>query len=113
MALDKWQSQLRKGSLEMAVFASLWDGKRYGLEILGQLEALDVVEGTLYPLLSRLRKDGYLDSEWETRDSGHPRRYYRLTDAGRMRAREMARLWKAYNRELRELMRPLTEENVR
>ncbi|MCP4205398.1 MAG: helix-turn-helix transcriptional regulator [bacterium] len=109
-ALDKWLSQLRKGSLEMVVLASLRDEKLYGLEILRRLAALEVVEGTLYPLLNRLRKDGYLESEWETRDSGHPRRYYRLTRAGRVRAIEMAKRWTTYNRELRELMQPLIEE---
>ncbi len=111
-ALDKWQSQLRKGSLEMAVFASLWDHECYGLEVLKRLEPLEVGEGTLYPLLNRLRRDGYLDSEWETRNSGHPRRYYRLTDAGRDRAREMTKLWRAYNKELRELLGPLSEEEL-
>lgn len=107
--LDRWLSQLRKGSLEMVVLASLADDRLYGLEILERLTALDVSEGTLYPLLNRLDKEGHLESEWETRQSGHPRRYYRLTDAGRARAREMARRWAAYNEDLAELMRPLME----
>lgn len=108
-SLDKWLSQLRKGSLEMVVLASLAEGKLYGLEILGRLAPLDVAEGTLYPLLNRLRKEGYLDSEWETRDSGHPRRYYRLAETGRARVLEMQRRWTAYNQELEALLEPLIE----
>jgi PadR family transcriptional regulator len=109
LALDKWLSQLRKGSLEMVVLASLRDERLYGLEILRRLAALEVSEGTLYPLLNRLQKEGHLDSEWETRDSGHPRRYYRLSAGGRASALEMVKRWKTYNRELGELIEPLIE----
>lgn len=107
LALDKWLSQLRKGSLELAVLASLWDEKRYGLEILQILEPLEVVEGTLYPLLNRLRKEGLLESEWVTRESGHPRRYYELTESGRARAGLMNERWSDYNGKLRKLLRAL------
>ena len=61
--------QLRKGSLELAILASLWSGKLYGLEILRRLadgSSLIVPEGTVYPLLSRLKEDGWVDSEWVT-----------------------------------------------
>lgn len=107
--LDRWLSQLRKGSLEMVVLATFGNDRLYGLEILERLAALEVSEGTLYPLLNRLQKEGHLESEWETRESGHPRRYYRLTEAGRARAAAMAVRWRAYNEDLGDLMRPLTE----
>jgi PadR family transcriptional regulator PadR len=58
-ATEKWEVQLRKGCLELAILVSLWNGKRYGLEILRRLESeseLVVSEGTLYPLLSRLTR---------------------------------------------------------
>src|SRR5580693_9904107 len=91
---DKWEVQLRKGCLELAILAALWDGRRYGLEILRRLESdsdLIVSEGTVYPLLSRLKTLGLVRSEWVESESGHPRKYYALTGAGRQRASDMAR----------------------
>ena len=110
---EKWEIQLRKGSLELAILASLWGGRLYGLEILRHLEAnsdLVVVEGTVYPLLSRLRALGLLESEWVESDSGHPRKYYRLTAAGRQRALEMARVWAEFSAQMSSLLSPLKKE---
>ena len=110
---EKWEIQLRKGSLELAILASLWDGKLYGLEILRHLEAnsdMVVVEGTVYPLLSRLRALGLLESEWVESDSGHPRKYYRLTVAGRQRALEMAQVWAEFSARMSSLLSPLKKE---
>jgi PadR family transcriptional regulator PadR len=92
---EKWEIQLRKGSLELAILAALWEGRLYGLEILRHLETnsdMIVVEGTVYPLLTRLRGLGLVESEWVESEFGHPRKYYRLTAAGRQRAVEMARI---------------------
>lgn len=110
---EKWEIQLRKGSLELAILASLWDGKLYGLEILRHLENnsdLVVVEGTVYPLLSRLRALRLLKSEWVESDSGHPRKYYQLTAAGRQRALEMARVWAEFAGRMNGLLAPLKKE---
>ncbi len=110
---EKWEIQLRKGSLELAILASLWEGKLYGLEILRHLESssdLVVVEGTVYPLLSRLRALGLLVSEWVESDSGHPRKYYELTTAGRQRALEMARTWAEFSARMSGLLSPLKKE---
>jgi PadR family transcriptional regulator PadR len=107
---ENWEVQLRKGSLELAILASLWGGRLYGLEILRRLEHdsdLIVAEGTVYPLLSRLKVSGLLDSEWVESDSGHPRKYYRLTAAGRQRALEMSRIWERFSASLSELLAPL------
>ena len=112
--IDKWEVQLRKGSLELAVLASLWDGKLYGLEILRRLEkgsALAIAEGTVYPLLSRLKLEGLLDSEWVEADAGHPRKYYRLTAAGRRRAVAMAKSWARFAAGLDGLLSPLLKED--
>lgn len=109
-AAEKWEVQLRKGSLELAILASLWDGRHYGLEILRRLENdsdLIVVEGTVYPLLSRLKALGLLDSEWVESDSGHPRKYYLLTSAGRRRALEMARIWARFSSSMSKMLAPL------
>ncbi len=107
---DKWEVQLRKGSLELAILAALWGGRLYGLEILRHLESgsdLVVAEGTVYPLLTRLRALGLVESEWVESDSGHPRKYYSLTAAGRERALEMGRTWARFAASLNSLVAPL------
>lgn len=109
-ATEKWEVQLRKGCLELAILASLWGGKLYGLEILRRLEnrsGLVVAEGTVYPLLSRLKAEGLLDSEWVEAEAGHPRKYYRLTPLGRKRAAEMARVWSEFAGSVEDLVAPL------
>lgn len=78
-------SQLRRGVLEFCVLALLRDGERYGFEIvraLSEADGLVTTEGTLYPLLGRLRKEGAVETTWRESPSGPPRRYYRLTPAG-------------------------------
>ena len=110
---DNWQAQLRKGWLELAVLASLWDGRLYGLEILRRLEEnsnLVVAEGTVYPVLNRLRADRLVASEWVESDSGHPRKYYALTAAGRRRSVAMARHSADFLQTMLGLIRPLLEE---
>jgi PadR family transcriptional regulator PadR len=107
---EKWEVQLRKGSLELAVLASLWEGRLYGLEILRRLESdsdLIVAEGTVYPLLTRLKALGLIESEWVESDSGHPRKYYWLTSPGRQRVMEMTRIWKRFSASLNDLLAPL------
>lgn len=111
---DKWEVQLRKGCLELAILAALWAGRRYGLEILRQLESesdLIVSEGTVYPLLSRLKGLGLVRSEWVESDAGHPRKYYALTAAGKRRAVEMAGIWARFSSSMSKLLAPLTKEN--
>jgi PadR family transcriptional regulator PadR len=111
--MDKWEVQLRKGCLELAILGSLWDGKLYGLEILRRLEAdsdLVIAEGTVYPLLSRLKAEGLLDSEWVEAEAGHPRKYYRLTAAGRRRAQAMAQMWSRFSASMRGLIGPVLKE---
>lgn len=110
---EKWEVQLRKGSLELAILAALWGGRLYGLEILRDLESksdLIVVEGTVYPLLNRLRSLGLVESEWVESNSGHPRKYYRLTLAGRQRALEMTRIWAKFSTRMNNLLANLNKE---
>jgi PadR family transcriptional regulator PadR len=111
--IAKWEIQLRKGCLELAILASLWSGKLYGLEILRRLEeasGLMVPEGTVYPLLSRLKATGLLEAEWVQAEAGHPRKYYRLTSAGRGRALAMVRSWSKFSANLDQLLAPLRKE---
>src|SRR6202034_1352088 len=109
---DKWEVQLRKGCLELAILASLWDGKLYGLEIVRRLESdsdLIVSEGPVYPLLSRLKALRLVQSEWVESDAGHPRKYYALTPAGRQRAREMAGMWSRFSHSMTRLLAPIVK----
>ncbi len=111
-AADKWEVQLRKGCLELAILAALWEGKLYGLEILRRLESdsdLVVSEGTVYPLLSRLKALGLVRSEWVESDAGHPRKYYALTPMGKSRAREMAEMWTRFASSMNKLTNPLVK----
>lgn len=109
---EKWEVQLRKGCLELAILAALWEGRLYGLEILRVLESnseLIVSEGTIYPLLTRLKTLGLVESEWVESDSGHPRKYYALTQAGRERAREMAAMWEKFSLSMGRLLTSVKE----
>jgi PadR family transcriptional regulator, regulatory protein PadR len=108
--LGKWEIQVRKGGLGLAVLAILWPEKLYGLEILRRLDSdagLSIPEGTIYPLLSRMKAEGLVDSEWVEADAGHPRKYYRLTEPGRARVRQMARSWRTFAEGLERLLAPI------
>lgn len=85
MYVENVKSQMRKGMLEYCIMLLLCDKPYYTSDIIEELEKADliVVEGTLYPLLSRLRKEGLLDYEWQESPYGPPRKYYKLTDSGK------------------------------
>jgi PadR family transcriptional regulator, regulatory protein PadR len=84
-SLDQSEAQMRKGILVYVVLLLLKDGKVYSSEIIRALRQAEliVVEGTLYPLLSRLAKDGLLAYEWQESEQGPPRKYYWLTPDGK------------------------------
>jgi PadR family transcriptional regulator PadR len=112
-SVDKWEAQMRKGCLEMAVLASLWRGRLYGLEILRVLERdsnLVLSEGTIYPILNRLRSEGLVQSEWVEAEAGHPRKYYQLTASGHERATQMAKTWTQFSAGLGCLIEPVLKE---
>lgn len=78
-------TQLRRGVLAFCVLAILRKEERYGFDlvrVLGQVEGLVTTEGTIYPLLARLRRTGLVDTVWRESATGPPRRYYRLTRSG-------------------------------
>ena len=91
-----WITQLRKGLLEFCILNVLAHGEGYGYELVQRLEALAelaVTESTVYPILARLRKDGYLKVRVGPSPGGPRRRYFSLTALGRRRAREMKEYW--------------------
>ncbi len=84
--------QLRRGLMETAVLSIVSaSAKVYAADILSALSETEFAtgEGTLYPLLSRLRRDGFIDYEWVESEAGPPRKYYRLTEAGRVQLRQL------------------------
>ncbi|HEY8452903.1 MAG: PadR family transcriptional regulator [Micromonosporaceae bacterium] len=92
-------SSLRRGALEFCVLALLSTKARYGVELVRELataEALTTSEGTLYPLLSRLRRTGWVSTTWQESPAGPPRRYYSLTRAGREALALFRREWVAF-----------------
>ena len=79
-------AQLRRGALEYCVLALLVEEPRYGFDLvrtLGSVDGMVTNEGTLYPLLSRLKREGYVETRWGESAAGPPRKYYSLTEAGR------------------------------
>ncbi|MCC5949845.1 MAG: PadR family transcriptional regulator [Nitriliruptoraceae bacterium] len=78
-------TQLRRGALPHCVLAVIGEQDRYGFELvklLSERSGFEISEGTIYPLLSRLRRDGLVETTWRESESGPPRRYYRLTTDG-------------------------------
>jgi PadR family transcriptional regulator PadR len=110
---ESWQEQLRRGGLELAILLSLTRDPSYGLAIIRHLEEftdLVVTEGTIYPILARLSRDGLVSAEW--RDTGaHPRKYYQLTARGRARLEEMVASWRSFAAKLDRLMAAAEEDS--
>jgi PadR family transcriptional regulator, regulatory protein PadR len=89
-------AQLRRGTLEYCVLALLSEGERYGFDLVRELSEVDGMvtsEGTIYPLLSRLRRDGLVTTSWQESNSGPPRRYYKLSPAGEKALASFAQEW--------------------
>ena len=95
MNIDKTKAQMKKGVLEMAVLNIIAKEEAYASDIIANLKAskLLVVEGTLYPLLTRLKNEGLLDYRWEESKSGPPRKYYSITELGSRTAMQLSDGW--------------------
>lgn len=95
MNIENTKAQMRKGILEFCILSLLQDKDYYTSEILEKLKEakLVVVEGTVYPLLNRLKNDELLSYRWEESTSGPPRKYYKLTDKGTLFLQELAITW--------------------
>jgi len=94
---DSRVSQFRKGALELAILALLAAGELYGVEIverLGEHTGLEASAGTVYPLLSRLKKAGVVETSWRESPVGPPRKYYQLSKQGRAELAEMSASWR-------------------
>jgi PadR family transcriptional regulator, regulatory protein PadR len=104
---EKQLTQMRRGAIEYCVLALLRNHDRYGFELTKALAAADGLvtsEGTVYPLLARLRQDGLVETFWQESSQGPPRRYYRLTDDGRTALETFRVQWKKFRDTVDSLM---------
>ena len=104
------ERELKRGSLELIVLHLLSPAEAYGYEIADKLStetkgALAVTDGTLYPVLYRLERAGYVAVRWETPERGVPRRYYRLTDEGRAELQRLREEWTTFANAMTRLLK--------
>lgn len=104
------ERELRRGSLELIVLHLLAPGEAYGYEIVSKLTAqtngaLEVTDGTLYPVLYRLERAAFVSVRWETPERGVPRKYYQLTDAGREELTRLTHEWTTFVKAMANLLR--------
>lgn len=105
-------SQMRRGVLEYCVLALLQSGEQYGFELvrtLSQVDGMVTSEGTIYSLLSRLRREQLVTTFWRESEAGPPRRYYQLTDAGQEALTEFIAEWARFRESVDKLLK--LEEN--
>jgi PadR family transcriptional regulator PadR len=106
--VQPWISQFRKGLVELCILAVLRDDEAYGYQIverLGGVPGLEVTESTVYPVLARLARDRCVTVRTAPSPSGPPRRYYRLSEAGRRRLDEMIAHWHGIQDSVQQLIR--------
>ena len=109
MDIQNTQSQMRKGVLEFCILSVIKQGEVYPSDIVDKMKRanLNIFEGTLYPLLTRLKNAGYLTYRWVESNSGPPRKYFLMTEQGLLFYSELERTWK----ELADAVQLLTSEN--
>ena len=109
-------SQMRRGVLEYCVLALLQGGERYGFDIvrmLSQVDGMVTSEGTIYPLLSRLRREKLVKTFWRESEAGPPRRYYQLTDAGQEALNNFITEWARFREAVDKLLKLETSDGYR
>jgi PadR family transcriptional regulator PadR len=110
------ERELKRGSLELIVLHLLSSGEAYGYEIVTKLSArtkgaLEINDGTLYPVLYRLERGGFVAVRWETPQRGVPRKYYRLTPAGTVELDRLNREWTHFADAMTRLIRATPEDS--
>jgi PadR family transcriptional regulator PadR len=105
MAANEKFGPMRKGLLEFLILKVIDADRVYVADILRKLAATEFAtqEGTLYPLLSRMRRDGLVDYDWKESDAGPPRKYYALTSSGQALLAELVAYWRLINKTIEDL----------
>lgn len=106
--VNKWQSQVKKGTLAFIILITLKDNEFYGYELIEKAKrstSIEIAEGTLYPLLIRLKKENLVSSKWVEQASGIPRKYYKLTKVGEETLKEMIDYWRNLDNSIEKLIK--------
>ena len=113
MDIQNTQSQMRKGVLEFCILSVIRQGEVYPSDIVDKMKAanLNIFEGTLYPLLTRLKNAEYLTYRWVESNSGPPRKYFVMTDKGLAFYEELEKTWKELADAVQLLTQPATPSN--
>jgi PadR family transcriptional regulator PadR len=104
--VQNWFSQVKKGTLSYIILLILDRKEYYGYELVQEIKihtTIEVAEGTLYPLLNRLKAEQIVDSKWVEQESGIPRKYYTLTHSGRATLTELKKIWSALETAIQEI----------
>jgi PadR family transcriptional regulator PadR len=112
MAANEKFGAIRKGLLEFVILKVIDADRVYVADMLKKLAGTEFAtqEGTLYPLLSRMRRDGLVDYEWKESEAGPPRKYYELTASGRAQLAELADYWHVINKTIDDLGQKLVAQ---
>ncbi len=113
MNIENTKAQMRKGVLEFCILSILSDGEHYPTEIIERMKTakLLVVEGTLYPLLTRLKNDGLLTYRWEESTSGPPRKYFTLSEEGKKTLAELINSWTELTDSVNQIIQQTSKTN--
>jgi|ERR1043165_2555849 PadR family transcriptional regulator PadR len=114
MNIENTKAQMRKGVLEFCILSILSDGEHYPTEIIERMKTakLLIVEGTLYPLLTRLKNDGLLSYRWEESTSGPPRKYFTLTEEGKKNLAALTESWAELTESVNQIIEQ-TNQNLK
>lgn len=109
MNIDNTQSQMRKGVLEFCILSIIRQGEVYPSDIIEKMKAarLDILEGTLYPLLTRLKNAHLLSYRWVESNSGPPRKYFSMTEDGETFYKQLEETWNGLAEAVTQLTQPL------
>ncbi len=111
MGIENTASQMRKGILEYCILSIIEQGEVYPSEIIERMKTakLQIFEGTLYPLLTRLKNAGLLQYRWVESNSGPPRKYFQLTEAGVQFYGELKKTWTEITESVDQITQPRAE----
>ncbi|NHA05067.1 PadR family transcriptional regulator [Mucilaginibacter sp. HC2] len=105
--IAKWETQMKKGTLDFIILLLLKKKEQYGYELLEQIKlasGYDISEGTIYPLLNRLKDDLLIESKWVEMETGMPRKYYSITNNGQASLDKMITFWTVLSANLENLI---------
>ncbi|MDH5476584.1 MAG: PadR family transcriptional regulator [Cyclobacteriaceae bacterium] len=104
--VNKWKSQVKKGTLTFIVLNVLQENEFYGYEFIEEIKkltAIEIAEGTFYPLMNRLKKENLVSSKWIEQESGIPRKYYILTETGKDTLIQMQSYWEDLSKSIKKI----------